>query len=168
MKNKNPIILLLAALTVLLASCKNSNSPQAVTEKFLNSFVKSDYETAKAISTKNTWGLLGIWASFSKGVPEDVKADKAAGFKVKITGTEKESDSTVIVGYTTEPKLLPFNKLRLLRQMDQEGRERWKVDISTLDLIGADDLYIEQCAKPVEGDTEMETQPSDTITHTED
>lgn len=166
MKNKYCTGLWIALLAILFYSCKNTNSPQAVTEKFLNSFVKMDYETAKSLSTKNTWGLLDIWASFSKDIPEEIKKDKAAGFKVKITESRKESDSTVIITYTTEPKVLPFNKLRLLKQTDQEGRERWKVDISTLDLVGGEELNIEEEHKAVE--VEMERGAADTIKNKED
>lgn len=156
----------MALVITLIYSCKNTNSPQAVTEKFLNSFVKMDYETAKSLSTKNTWGMLDIWASFSKDIPEAIKKEKAANFKVRITESKKESDSTMIITYITEPKILPFNKLRLLKQTDQEGRERWKVDISTLDLIGGDELYIEEEKKAVE--VEVERQAPDTIINKED
>ncbi len=166
MKNKFSFLLGAVLAVFLLNSCKNTNSPQAVTEKFLSSFVKMDYETAKSLSTKNTWGLLDIWASFAKDIPEEVRKEKAAGFKVKVTEAKKESDSTMIVTYTTEPKILPFNKLRLLKQTDAEGRERWKVDISTLDLVGGDDSYIEEENKAVE--VEVERDAPDTVVNKED
>lgn len=166
MKNKFRSAIWLALLMTLLYSCKNTNSPQAVTEKFLSSFVKMDYETAKALSTKNTWGLLDIWASFSKDIPEELRKEKAAQFKVTITESKKESDSTMIITYVSEPKILPFNKLRLLKQTDQEGRERWKVDISTLDLVGGEDMYIEEENKAVE--VEVERGAADTIINKED
>ena len=166
MKKRINILAVVLLFSIVFHSCKNTNSPQAVTEKFLNSFVKMDYETARSLSTKNTWGLLDIWASFAKEIPEAVRKQKADQFKVKITGSTKESDSTVIVSYTTEPKVLPFNKLRLLRQKDAEGRDRWKVDISTLDLVGGDELYIEEEQKAVE--VEVERQPADTIKNKED
>lgn len=163
-KQSRFLILMLLLQAVLFSSCKNTNSPQAVTEKFLNSFVKMDYETARSLSTKNTWELLDIWASFAKDIPESVKQEKADHFKVKITESKRESDSTVIVSYTTDPKILPFNKLRLMRQTDVEGRERWKVDISTLDLIGGEELYIEEEQKAVD----VERVPADTIKNKED
>lgn len=164
MKKRFYLIPLFLLTVIVFYSCKNTNSPQAVTEKFLNSFVQMDYETAKSLSTRNTWELLDIWASFAKDIPEEVKKEKAEAFKVKINDSRRESDSTVIVSYTTEPKVLPFDKLRLLRQTDLEGRERWKVDISTLDLIGGEELYEEQ--KGVE--VEVERIPADTIKDKED
>ena len=166
MKHKYSLAILMALFSIAIYSCKNTNSPQAVAEKFLNSFVKMDYESAKALSTKNTWGLLDIWASFSKDIPEEVRKEKAANFKVNITESKKESDSTMIITYTTEPKILPFNKLRLLKQTDQEGRERWKVDISTLDLVGGEEMYIEEENKAVE--VEVERQAPDTVKNKED
>ncbi len=166
MKKKLFHIIFLSLLVVAFYSCKKTNSPQAVTEKFLNSFVRMDYESAKSLSTQNTWELLDIWASFAKEIPDEVKKKKAENFKVTITDTKRESDSTYVVTYTTEPKILPFNKIRLLRQADQEGRERWKVDISTLDLLGGEELYIEEENKAV--DVEMERQPPDTVKNTQD
>lgn len=162
MRNKIVLPALLVAFALLIHSCKNTNSPQAVTEKFLNSFVKMDYATAKSLSTKNTWEFLDIWVSYAKYVPEDVRNEKAAAVKVKVTDMKKESDSTVLVTYTSEPKVLPFNKLRLLQQKDAEGRVRWKVDISTLDLVGGDELYIQEEHRAVE-DTAPAEQPADTL-----
>jgi hypothetical protein len=128
----------------IFSSCKNSNSPQAVTEKFLTSFVQNDFDKAKSLSTKSTWEMLDIWASFTKDVPEKVKEEKAANFKVKILDTKAESDSSMIVTYSTTPKFLPFNKLRLLKEVDIDGRIRWKVDISTLATNSGDELYMNQ------------------------
>lgn len=166
MKKQHILPALILMLSLVFYSCKNTNSPQAVTEKFLNSFVKMDYETAKSLSTKNTWEFLDIWVSYAKDIPEDIRKAKAEHFKVKITDAKKETDSTMVVTYTSEPKVLPFNKLRLLQQKDAEGRVRWKVDISTLDLIGGDELYIEEEHKAVE--IEVERQPADTIKNKED
>lgn len=142
----NQLIYLTSALCfmLLMSGCKDTNSPQAVTEKFLISFSRMDFETAKGLSTKNTWDLLEIMAAFGKEVPETYKEKMGDQLKIKITHTEKESDSTVIVSYTTEPKLLPFNKLRLLKEVDANGRDRWKVDFSSLSIIGADELYLEE------------------------
>jgi hypothetical protein len=150
MRTCRSVVLTILLCTMVLTSCKNSNSPQAVTEKFLNSFVKMDYEAAKSVSTKNTWGLLDIWASFSSQIPEEVKQKRIEEFRIKITETRKESDTTMLVTYVTEPKMLPFNQLRLLQEKDIEGNIKWKVDISTLDLVGGDEMYIEEEKKAVE------------------
>lgn len=146
-------------ICLLAVSCKNTNSPQAVTEKFIYSFVRMDYDAAKAISTKNTWSWLDIMASFTKDVPDEIKEENVNKLKIKITNTETESDSTVIVTFNTDPKILPFNKVRLQKQLDQEERERWKIDISTLDLIGNEDAEIEE--QMVAPGIEMERQQTD-------
>lgn len=160
MKKIIPVLSLLF-LAVLWSSCKNSNSPQAVTEKFLVSFSKMDYATAKTLSTQNTWAMLDILASFTREMPEAEKSALFQNFKVKVTDSKKESDSTMIVSYVTEPKILPFNKLRLLQQKDLEGNVRWKVDISTLDLVGGEESYIEEEHQAVEEDVERD--PVDTV-----
>ncbi len=129
---------------LLLSSCKNSNSPQAVAESFLISYSEMDYETAKALSTRNTWDLLDILSYYTQNIPEEEKNAIATNFKIRITENNRESDSTVIITYTSDPKILPFNKLRLLKSVDRNGRDRWKVDISTLDLVGGEELYLER------------------------
>jgi len=164
--------LLVAGLFVMIVSfitsCKNSNSPQAVTEKFLTSFIQNDFDKAKSLSTKNTWEMLDIWASFTKEIPEEVKQQKAENFKVKILETKAESDSTMIVTYSTEPKFLPFNKLRLLRELDLDGRVRWKVDISTLDINGGDELYMSPADTTSGIRLEMGRETADTIIDKQD
>lgn len=159
-KQRLGFIMILCCM-VGLAACKNSNSPQAVTEKFLTSFSKMDYATAKELSTKPTWEMIDIMASFTKDIPEEQRDKLAGDLKIKITDTKKESDSTMIVTYTSEPKFLPFNKIRLLMQKDIEGRERWKVDISSLDIIGGEEMYIEEEQEAV--DMEMERGATDTL-----
>ena len=128
----------------LFSSCKNSNSPQAVTEKFLTSFVQNDFDKAKSLSTKSTWEMLDIWASFTKDIPDNIKQQKSENFKVKIAGIQAESDTSVIVSFSTDPKFLPFNKLRLLKDVDIDGRIRWKVDIATLGSNNGDEIYMNQ------------------------
>lgn len=135
---------LLCLILIFFASCKNSNAPDAVAEKFLISFSQFDYETAKSLSTKNTWELLDIMAAFTENASEERKNAVTENLKIKITGTKKESDSTLIVTYTSDPKILPFNQLRMLKTIDANGRDRWKVDISTLDLVGGEDMYIQE------------------------
>lgn len=147
MKHKFSLSILFLALFLL--SCKDTGSPQAVAEKFLFSLRTMDFETAKSLSTKNTWGLLDIMVIFTDSIPEDQKEAYGKNLKLKITDIKKESDSTVIVTYTSEPKFLPFNKIRMLKTVDLNGRDRWKVDISTLDLVEGEDLYIEEENKPV-------------------
>jgi hypothetical protein len=138
------IALLCFFIWICIVSCKNSNAPDAVAEKFLISFSQFDYESAKSLSTKNTWEMLDIMAAFTKDMPEAGKDAIANHLKIKITDTKQESDSTLIVTYTSDPKILPFNKLRMLKTVDENGRDRWKVDISTLDLVGGEELYIEE------------------------
>lgn len=157
--------LFFCVILITFASCKNSNAPDAVAEKFLISFSQFDYETAKSLSTKNTWEMLDIMAAFTKDMPEAGKDAIADRLKIRITNTKKESDSTMIVTYTSDPKILPFNKLRMLKITDENGRDRWKVDISTLDLVGGDELYIEEENKAVyddEAGTDSATERADT------
>jgi len=132
--------LLLAAL--IFNSCKDSGSPEAVSQLFLVSLNKADFETAAGISTKNTRDILKIMAYNSDGkLTDEQKEKRAESFEVKITGNKPETDSTVIITFNTKPDFLPFKQFRLLKLMDKDGRERWKVDISTLDLAGGSDQY---------------------------
>src|SRR5690606_3764069 len=116
---KKDYLLVALSLCMLLAySCKNTNSPQSVTEKFLTSFSRFDIEITKSLSNTNTWEMLDIMADFAKEVPEEHKQKISVHLTSRITDTQKESDSTVEVSYTTTPKFLPFNILRLFKQQD--------------------------------------------------
>ena len=139
------VVILLLLLTEV--SCKNSGSPQSVAEQFLTSFSQMDYQTAKSLSTKNTWGLLNTMAYYTDSIPQQQKKALTNDFKIKITGLKKESDSTVLVAYSItnqgKPKTLPFRKLRMVRHIDRYGHTRWKVDISTLDLLNDQEIYFD-------------------------
>ena len=163
MKQSVTYLLLFLISLCFFYSCKNSNSPQAVTEKFLTSVVQTDFDKAKSLSTKNTWGMLDIWAAYTKKIPENIKAERAENFKVKILDTKTESDTTVIVTYSSDPKILPFNKIRLQKETDMEGKVKWKVDISTLELGGGDQLYINTSDTTSSVRLEMERESPDTL-----
>lgn len=143
---------------LLFSSCKDTGSPQAVAEKFLYSVRTLDIETAKSLSTRNTWGLLDILVIYTDPLPPEKKEAYGENLKIKITEVQTESDSTVIVSYTSDPKFLPFSKIRMLKTTDKSGRDRWKVDISTLDLVEGEDLYIEE-----ENTAVYEEKPQDTV-----
>ena len=107
-----------------ITSCKDSGSPEAVSQLFLISLNKADFETASGVATKNTNDLLKIMANLSVNkLSEEQKAKRAEQFTVKITGTKPENDSTMIVSFNTQPALLPFNEFRLMKQTDKDGRE---------------------------------------------
>lgn len=143
-------ICLSCLLMTAFTACKNSNSPEAVSEKFLISFAQLDFETAKSLSTRNTWEILNLMADFTEDYPEEITRSVAANMKIKILGTDKETDSTLIITFQTDPKFLPFQKFRLLKREDNFGKTRWKVDISTIDLVGDEPLYIDQALPPIQ------------------
>lgn len=126
-------------LFVSVVSCKYSYTPDSVAKKFLISFNQLDFVTAKSLSTKNTWPLLDIMADATRNVSDERKSQFAENFSVKIRKVKNESDSTVVVTFQTEPKRLPFNQLRLLKTQNRDGNTRWKVDISTLDLLNSEE-----------------------------
>ena len=132
------------SITLFLFSCKDTSSPKAIAELFLFSLRTLDIEKAKSISTKNTWDFLNILESSSAQISEDEKEELGRKLKIKITDINDETDSTIIVTYTSTPKILPFNKIRMLKTVDKNGRDRWKVDISTIDLVENDELILQQ------------------------
>lgn len=135
--SKRHVTPLLAVIMLSVASCKFSNSPESVAQKFLISFNQLDFATAKSLSTPETWGMLDIMATATKNVSENQKQQFAEHFSVKIMKVEKESDSSVIVTFQTHPKRLPFDRFRMKKTLNQNGDVRWKVDISTLDLLNS-------------------------------
>ncbi len=150
MKNRLRELLLFFIMSISFIACKDSGSPESITQLFLISLNKSDLVTARNISTKNTRDVLKIWAKLSEGqFSEAVIKQREENFKVKITKTQNENDSTAIVYFETQPAILPFDHLRLLKTVEKDGRDRWKVDISTLDLANTDNA---DTAKAPEGE----------------
>lgn len=137
--SRYPVLLLfIFGICLCLSSCKYSNSPESVARRFLVSFNQLDFATAKSLSTPNTWQILDIMAEATKNISQDRKDAFSRNFTVKIIQTEKESDTSRIITFQTIPKRLPFNKIRLVRTFNKDGNVRWKVDISTLDLLDSE------------------------------
>lgn len=97
-----------------------------------------DFQKAKSYSTPGTWDVLNIMAEATKNVSEEQKTGYSKSFFVSILGTKSESDSVVIVTFKTVPKRLPFNHFKLFKTINRRGQTRWKVDISTLDLLNSE------------------------------
>ncbi len=141
------------ALSLMFYSCKDTNSAEATAEKFIFSMARLDMESARSLSTKDTWRILKLFDVATKEMDEEEK--DALAFKIDkftITNTEPINDSTVIITYETQPEFMPFSALKLVRQEDSEGKGRWKVDISSLDSIGNDNEIIIEEMKAVEED----------------
>lgn len=147
-KIKRVLILLLALMGVLMGGCKDSGSPEAITELFLLSLNKLDYTTMRSISTKNTREMIKIMESITQQYPIDaaVLERRADTFKVRILGKTLINDSTARVKFETKPELLPINELQLVRVKEKLDKMVWKVDISTVELakIKAEQLREEQ------------------------
>lgn len=127
----------------ILASCKNSNSPQSVAEEFVVSYSKMDYETAKNFSTKETWNFLEVFEHYTKDLsPEEKEQYEQTKIRFKVVDQTQESDTSIILTFSSEPQFLPFNQLRLVSHIDRNGRERWKVDINTISIIEGEDIYM--------------------------
>lgn len=127
---------ILLTFILFLNACKDSGSPESITELFLISLNQMDYTTMNTISTRNTKDMLKIMQSVSKNaISEEELSKRAAHFKVKILKKEMESDSIAWVSFQTEPQLLPFNKLKLRKVIERMDKEAWKIDFSTLDLM---------------------------------
>lgn len=137
----------------VFSSCKNTNSPEITAAKFITSVRQLDYETAKSLSTKSTWTLLNIMEANTKHITDEQKEAFGKDFKVKITERVDENDSTVLLTYVSTPEFIIVPKLRLRSEEDQDGRVRWKVDISSLDDIDQTDDVIEERMAPIMDDT---------------
>lgn len=123
-------------MIILSGSCKDSGSPESITELFLISLNKLDYTTMKNISTRNTRELIKIMEGLSKDKisPEDIEK-RAGNLKIKIKGKKVENDSTVYVRFATEPGLLPIDQVQLVRVTEKLDKTVWKINISTMDLL---------------------------------
>lgn len=144
------LLILVSLFSLFLYSCKSSNTPEAAASKFILSMRTLDFETAKEMSTKATWNLINIIDAHTKAVTDEQKQALGENFKISITNVEPESDSTVLISYSTDPAFVIVPKIRMIREFDIDGRTRWKADISSIDsmLMGEED-YIEETMVPV-------------------
>lgn len=152
-------LLSLAIVVLSLSSCKYSNTPESVARKFLISFNQMDFATAKSLSTSNTWEILDIMSEATKNIPQERKENFASQFTVDILGVKKESDSTLVITFKTKPKRLPFNQLRMVKSVNNDGNTRWKVDISTLDLLNSEEDQTPDGLLNITGDTTQTQEP---------
>ncbi len=128
-------------LTILClwTACKDSGSPKSIATLFLISMNKNDMVTARNISTRNTQDILKIWEKLTKDKFTEAELNRRAeNFKVEVYRVKQTSDTIAWVQFKTRPQILPFEEIRLLKFTDKSGRERWRVDISTLALLESD------------------------------
>lgn len=147
--------ILFVAFSLFLYSCKSSNTPEAAASKFILSMRTLDFETARGMSTKATWNLINIMDAHTKAISDEQKQALGENFKINIDKVEPETDSTVLISYTTDPTFVIVPKIRMIREFDIDGRTRWKADISSIDsmLMGEED-YIEETIVPVLEDSD--------------
>lgn len=137
---------LLFVFSLLLLSCKSTNSPKAVTETFLVSVARLDMHTAKNYSTRQTWSFLKVLEKETKGLTDEQKEAYMNNFKVKITGEKKVNDSMYTVDFTTTPELFPFTQLNLVAEKNLEGNVRWKIDFNSFEYMQSDSTIREVMA----------------------
>lgn len=153
MKMHRKISLLLLVLSSFFYSCKDTNSAEATAEKFIFSMSRLDMESARSLSTKDTWRILKLFDAATKDMTEEEKDALTFNInKFTVTKSEPINDSTVVITYETEPEYLPFASLKLVRQEDSEGNGKWKVDISSLDSLDADNDKVIEEMKAVDSD----------------
>ena len=132
---------------LLIAACKSTNSPKAVTETFLVSVARLDIKTAKNYSTKDSWEFLKILDKATKDLSLEQKEAYLKNFKVNIISEKKLNDSTMLVKFTTTPRLLPMDELQLKAEKNLEGKIKWKVFVSNEKML-AEDTTIQEVMMP--------------------
>lgn len=140
------------AFLLSLGACKSTNSPKAVTETFLVSVARLDFNTAKNYSTKQTWSFLKVLEREVEHLSPEQREAYLDGFKVKIVKETKLDDSTYKVEFVTTPELLPFNALNLKAEKNLEGNIRWKIDFNSFQFMQEDTSIQEIMVPGVEPD----------------
>lgn len=110
--------LLIFLLAIFFVACNNSNSPEVITIKFLESINSGNFKEAKNYCDESTAKLLEILAN----MPEGVKENKVSKIKVNIIKTDIKDD-TAEVTYTLDDKK---EEMKMnLKKIDG----KWKVSI---------------------------------------
>lgn len=139
MKRTVAVIILFFCFSTFQA-CKDSGSPESITELFLISLNKLDYTTLNSISTKNTKSILKIMKALTEEKINPKEMEKRGeNFEVEILETTPIDDSTVVVKFKTNPTILPMDKIQLVKVVEKLDKVAWKVNISTVDLMEAED-----------------------------
>lgn len=124
-------------------SCKDSGSPESITELFLISCKNLDYVTLNTISTKNTKDVLKILQHFTSDSTLVQQWNENYGdMKIKIKGKHFENDSTVYVKFTTDPEMFSIDEFKLVQITEKLDKKSWKIDISTIDMYEKDQASI--------------------------
>lgn len=139
-------LVLLFVFSLLLLSCKSTNSPKAVTETFLVSVARLDMHTAKNYSTRQTWSFLKVLERETKDLTDEQKEAYMNNFKVKIISETKVNDSMYTVDFNTTPELFPFTQLNLIAEKNLEGNIRWKIDFNSFEYMQSDSTIREVMA----------------------
>lgn len=122
---KKLVSLMLVVLAVVaITSCKKSEGPEAVAEKFLQHLNKKEYAEAKVLGTEATGQFLDMMKSLAEmgGQPEESKEVKIENLKAEVDG------DSAVVSYTIDGK---DEKLPMVKQ---DGK--WLVNMSKEDQMG--------------------------------
>lgn len=112
MKYTRSITVLFAALVLTITSCSD-NSPEAVADKFLNSFYHMQYDEAREVSTDEAKELINLMEQFSVQQPDSVKQN-AKKLKVTIVNVQEDGDKAVVTySVSNEPG---EQKLKMVKQ----------------------------------------------------
>ena len=117
---------LVALAIVAFSSCKKSEGPEVVAEKFLQHLNKKEYAEAKALGTEETGKFLDMMKSLADmgGQTEEPKDVKIENLKAEVNG------DTAVVSYTIDGK---DEKLPMVKK---DGK--WLVNMSKEDQMGGE------------------------------
>lgn len=87
---KKLLTILLTATLLLLPSCTNTNTPEAVAEKFVTSLANVDYEQAKKYTTKTSSDFIDLCKLMAD--TDEEGNPKKEKFKFKHINTEISED----------------------------------------------------------------------------
>ena len=94
-KNLATKSLLILGVLFMAVSCSNSNSPEAVAEKFLNHMANANFAEAKKLCDQETASIIGMLESMGGDVDTE-----GTNEKIEIISSEINGD-TAVVTYTS-------------------------------------------------------------------
>src|SRR5690606_33539246 len=121
------------------------------------------FDLAKDLSTKNTWPIINGLKKNTSHLSEEDKMELVGKLKVEILDVKAETDSTDLIYFITTPDFQIFKAIKILKQTDEEGNIKFKVNNSSTDsLSGADDFQLNEVILPFQ---EEVTTNTDTTTN---
>jgi hypothetical protein len=137
------LIVVVLVLAISFNACKRTDSPEAVTEKFMNHLMAGEFSEAKEYGTESTQQMMQMFEALESLGGETFAQDDATPEKIKNIECEIDGDTAICRfeenGEMSEVNLLmvdgkwlvDMKKENPFGEMDWSDESEWDLDLET-------------------------------------